>query len=442
MMKKRKNKHCKKVKEMKRSNYFSVFCAVLLMSVIGGCTKYPAYEITEQFFLDESFLNMYTSDQVQVMASPADGDFVWSIDNESVAKVSQTGLVEAVGPGIAEIIVAKGTARMSLPVVATVKPADDVIIIDGENEGQLQVFVQTLHERVSKVRVYWNNNSDSVDVDVNNRMGFSMQECSDTVGSTVFFAASFDKYGNKSPLVQILKSTLRHRTIISALLQENRVTIQWGDDTPLVQSSILSYVDTKGQNQTLEVAPNETTTVFKNYASGLTLNSVFVESHLQLDPVEVLFTNPPPPKNEWTVEVDNPNNTEGGGVDAMKDANYDNQNNFWHSQGDLPHWAVFDMKMQVAIKKITVHRRSVSGISGNGDTKTVECYVSNTSETNTDKSWRPGPSWTPLGEIVFPEGNVGHTQTLDVNAAGRYILLFIPDSHRSQFISICEVDIE
>jgi hypothetical protein len=441
MMKKRISKHCKKVKDMKKSNYFSIFCAVLFICLIGGCTKYPAYEKTEQLFLNTSFLNMYTGDLIQVLASPADGVFTWSVDNESVASVSQTGLVEAVGPGIAEIIVAKGTARMSLPVVVAVKPADYVTIIDGENEGQLQVFVQTLHEGVSKVRVYWNNNSDSVDVDVNHRIGFSMQEFSVSAGSTVFFAASFDKYGNKSPLVQILKSTLRHRTIISALLQANQITIQWEDYTPLVQSSILSYVDTKGQNQILEVAPNETTTVIKNYASGLTLNSVFVESHLQLDPVEVSFTNPPPPKNEWIVDV-NDYDPEGGGPDAMKDANYDNQNNFWHSKGELPHWAVFDMKMPVVIKKITIHRRSVSGLGGNGDTKTVRCYVGNTSETNTDKSWKPGPSWTPLGEIVFPQGNEGHTQTLDVNAAGRYILLFIPDSHRPPFIAICEVDIE
>ncbi|MDR1222205.1 MAG: Ig-like domain-containing protein [Tannerella sp.] len=100
---------------MKKGNYFSILCAVLFMSLVN-CTRYPAYEITDQPFVNNSSLDMYIGDEVQLTASPVDSDFRWLSDNESVARVSQTGLVTAVSEGFASIAVTAGGVEVKVDV--------------------------------------------------------------------------------------------------------------------------------------------------------------------------------------------------------------------------------------------------------------------------------------------------------------------------------------
>jgi hypothetical protein len=102
--------------EMKKSNYFSILCAVLLTSLMSGCAEYPAYETPEQLFVNKSSLNMYVGDETLITVSPADGKYTWSSDNESVVKVSQTGLVTATGEGIAVLSVKSENSETKIDV--------------------------------------------------------------------------------------------------------------------------------------------------------------------------------------------------------------------------------------------------------------------------------------------------------------------------------------
>jgi hypothetical protein len=102
--------------EMKTGNYLRILFAVLLISVIGGCTEYPAYELTNQMHVNKSSLNMYVGNEVQITASPVGENFVWSSDNESVASVSQTGLVKAISEGLASITVKYGEVEVKIDV--------------------------------------------------------------------------------------------------------------------------------------------------------------------------------------------------------------------------------------------------------------------------------------------------------------------------------------
>jgi hypothetical protein len=93
---------------MKTCNYLNIFYAAALAVMLNGCTRYPAYEITDVFFLNRTTLNMYLGDTARIIASPDKASYVWSSENEEIATVDRTGLVKAENYGFTSIIVKSG----------------------------------------------------------------------------------------------------------------------------------------------------------------------------------------------------------------------------------------------------------------------------------------------------------------------------------------------
>jgi hypothetical protein len=116
--------------EMKTVNYFSILSAILLMNLMSGCgIEYPQYEVTEQFFVNTALLNMNVGDEKQIVVSPSDSKYTWRSDNESVATVSQTGLVKAVGAGFATIYVKSGDIESKIDIFSRIYiPLDSIHI--------------------------------------------------------------------------------------------------------------------------------------------------------------------------------------------------------------------------------------------------------------------------------------------------------------------------
>jgi hypothetical protein len=137
-------------------------------------------------------------------------------------------------------------------------------------------------------------------------------------------------------------------------------------------------------------------------------------------------------RSNWTVEVSDVKETDGGGKDTMFD---DSFTTYWHSNypiadfpdADLPHWAIFDMGYQVEISQIITIRRN------NGDTKTLEYSVSNDPN---------GDEWSIIatGEYAAQSDGI-HDLTLDATqiVKARYLQLFLPDSFREIFTGVAEV---
>jgi hypothetical protein len=269
-----------------KTKYLNILIVALASAMLGGCGDYPPLESYDEIFVSKTLLNMYTGDRELLSVSPADVAFSWSIDNESVAHVNQRGLVEAVGPGIAEITVSNGRSNVVVSLIVTVPTADNVIFRGmGENDDTVQIIVQTLSERVAAVRCYWNDDHDSIDIAVNNQTGIFMDTIVYT--GTLFNVVSIDKFGNKSLISTALKSQIRDRTISYALMHNGKLTIQWNGSNASVDYSRLSYINSNGDNEVRNVLPSESTTVIDNYMYNLTLNTVFIVDFIKFDPIAV-----------------------------------------------------------------------------------------------------------------------------------------------------------
>jgi hypothetical protein len=152
--------------EMKTSNFFSIFCAVLL-GLAYGCTQYPVYEITNPPFVNKTSLNMYVGDEEQLTASPVGENFVWSSDNEEVASVSQTGLVKAISEGFSSIVVKSANDEVKIDVrIRIFVPLTDISLPNTSMKLYIgdvaQIWAYSVPDNASDVTFAWRSENPEV----------------------------------------------------------------------------------------------------------------------------------------------------------------------------------------------------------------------------------------------------------------------------------------
>jgi hypothetical protein len=329
--------------------------------------------------------------------------------------------------------------------------ADSVAAHTGYKKVEIEIYIN--NRRVDKVRVYWNNYHDSVDVQVGNHQGIFRTTIEDMEESTYLFQiVSIDSYGNKSLPVELsgevigdsFVTNLRNRSVASVVYTaDDEVTVTWGNIPNYAVSCYLIYTATNNRTVTVITPVTENVTVISGWKSGLSYYTQFVPSEGALDTLDIapasLAVLKKYNKTGWTVEVSDETASDGGGKDKMVDGNYD-YSEYWQSQHtpstvDLPHWAVIDMKEPIEIARIVTQRRNINSSIG-GDTKTLQYFVGNSPDPNAG-------TWVKLVEGSYESAAANHVLTLDVPTplTGRYLKVVMPDTFRGQYTSICEIDV-
>jgi hypothetical protein len=261
-----------------RTRFFILCIGVLIIGCfLSGCDGEVEKEAPEKYvYVNKNSLNVFFGDEVQLKANPAGEVFEWSSADPAIATVTSGGLVKAVGVGSTEIIVTRtGASLTRIPVTVTI-PTVDKVVVAGEN-GRFQIAVQTLSERITTVRIIWNNNRDSTDIPVDNRIGIFTREInySGENGYT-FYAVCFDKFGNRSVLSETRATLLRNRDVTAAkAMDDGSLNIQWGNNIQYVDHCRLSYTGQNGLAVSTKVLPSETNTVINGYTGDLSYTTLF-----------------------------------------------------------------------------------------------------------------------------------------------------------------------
>jgi hypothetical protein len=280
---------------MKRNFLIKCVSVFAITCMFLGCDEINEYSFDKVVYLDYTSLALYHGDEQQIVASPGDerNAVQWTSENETIATVSSTGMVKAVGVGETRIFASLGTGRAELPVTVTIPTVDKVIVV-GEN-GRLQVILQTFTERIKSARIIWGDGNDSIDVDINNSVGIFTRivEYSRDDGNIIFHVVSFDKSGNRSVPLEINAVLIRNRDVTSAgALDDGALTVQWGGNTQYVEYCQLSYVNHNGVTVIQKVLPSTTTTVITDYSADLSYTTLFLISPAT-DTLRVGTVSPP-----------------------------------------------------------------------------------------------------------------------------------------------------
>jgi hypothetical protein len=427
---------------------FFITCIAIAVTgcFLSGCDEEVKKDAVEKYiYVNKTSLDMFYGDKVQLKANPAGETFEWTSADPAVATVTSDGTVEAVGVGLTEITVGQGTSQTQVPVTVTV-PTVDKTVVAGENgeDGRFQIAVQTLSERIATARIIWNNNRDSVDIAVNNRIGVFTQTV-DYSGENgyIFYVVGFDKFGNRSVSSETTATLLRNRDISSAQADDGMLTVQWGSNVTFVDHCKLSYINQAGQTASRKVFPSETTTVIDDYSSGLSYTTLFTLISPTTDTFRVetliptVIKTPKKLSNDgWTAASRNGNHSWGAN-DGRPEAIFDgNVVTGWHSTvgSPLPQCLVIDMKHTFSVHHVIMYLPTNTGWRYMNN---VEIYLSDTPITPDV----PQPSWgAPAAKVTYTGGD-SFTVELPSIPSGQYIALVFLDSKSNTYINLMDFEV-
>ena len=109
----------------------------LFLGWVTGCYNYEGIDVEKSIYVNRQSLSMFIGEQVRLTASPTEGTYSWSSEDERVATVTPEGLVEAASEGSTHIIVSSGNLFTRVPLTVVVRiPLEDVVI----SESLLEMF--------------------------------------------------------------------------------------------------------------------------------------------------------------------------------------------------------------------------------------------------------------------------------------------------------------
>ncbi|MEA4917208.1 DUF4998 domain-containing protein [Proteiniphilum sp.] len=289
----------------------------------------------------------------------------------------------------------------------------------GNRRILIELYIRT--PRIEAVRIYWNNNTDSVDVPINGRMDIFKKTIDGLAEkSYIFNLVSFDKHGNRSLPYEVTgtvygenyQSTLLNRGVY--LIQSDTYGnkfITWGnvDVTFGAKYTEIQYTNQTGKNVTLKVPVEDSRTVIPDYKGGTKFKyrTVYVPDQMGVDTFytdykESVSTHFSLIKQGW--KIVNFSSQHAGGDNAVTNIIDGTNATRWHCDATpagppYPHHVTFDLGGIVTVSQFGVWATTFEQATGNVDLRgpdKIQFLVS-----------RDGNEWTDLGSFDFDRSKLG-----------------------------------
>ena len=333
----------------------------------------------------------------------------------------------------------------------------------GAGKERVQFLIWFTTNRVKTVRIYWNNYSDSTDVEIGNQTGVFQKIVENLPEQSYLFnMVSLDQYGNKSLPYEMsgrtlgakYESSMLNRSLVSINADKlgNKV-LEWGnvDESSDAKYTEVKYTNVNNESVTIVVPLTESKTIIPD----LKLNTlpqyrtVYIPDLLELDVFgtpfkdgelkyagEFMLLKP-------EISIMGYSSQHDSGSNAAKNVLDNNYANRWHtrSPGNFPHWMAFNMGAEVTISRFSLFASIFDPEVGNYDTR-LPASVTLWGRTDEPPSDDLGSDegWTKLGEYPC-ENRIGE-QTFVINSPipVRYFKMFSPSGVHATLMVLGEVD--
>ncbi|MDR0698321.1 MAG: Ig-like domain-containing protein [Tannerella sp.] len=370
----------------------------------------------------------------QITATPVPADatgvwFEWSSEDPSIATVYQDGsvLIKKYKATPVTITVKSGTIEAKVEVSSQREPMTGIVVVDSIRlpvVGSVQQIIATpVPANTTDLFIWTSSNPDVATVDETGKVTSVSEGTAyvtvkgGDIEETVVVSVGLENL--------ILDDNIPRMIFVGESLQMTVTTVPVADLPPgwATWTSSNTAVATVDADGNVTAVSRGTADISVSYGQIVKTVTISVWLAQKID------------KTGWSViDWSDQDAGDGGGVTMLIN---NSLNDYWHSQGGtgFPHWAVIDMGVPTEIVKIDTHRRHVNDDIG-GDTKTVIYYVSDI----------PSPDfelWTKIAEGTYLTAReTNHLMTLktSVIVSARYLLIYLPDSHRSTYTSVCEID--
>ena len=300
-------------------------------------------------------------------------------------------------------------------------PAQNPISYPGDNRIKI-AWLRGTDPRVQTAKIFWNNYTDSVELSVasdTDTISYIIDPIAENTYS--FMIRTYDNEGNRSIPIELAgtvygdnyRNLLTNRLLKSTYYDGADLKLNWGTAESSEAGITVSWKDTNGDNQTMDVDPLETETVlpFFNIDMPLLYSTTYKPDSLAIDVFQattiekmidpVTFI----PKTTWMANL-LPGDIGINGSYPLSRFWDGNTTNFMHSDGvtSVPCSFTWDMGIKAKLSRMKFWPRNDNDDRWNkGMPKLFEIYGS--LDPNPDGSL--DDSWTLLGsfECVQPSGN-------------------------------------
>lgn len=337
--------------------------------------------------------------------------------------------------------------------IAYAAKVDSVGVLAGENRMQLDLYVKA--QRIEKVRVYWNNYEDSLDVEIGGKTGVFPVMLEDMPESGYLFQlVSFDKFGNKSLEYEATgssygdnyKNGLSNRSYTSEFtrydMEGDSMVIHWGGTVRGAIAMELQYTDTSDKIINMEVPADATTTTLHRLKGNVSYHLRFIPEENAID----TFTTAP---RSIPVYYERRLNKSGWKIVGFSSASASPDwpatnaidgdiNTPWHTEHNptapFPHYFIVDMRETVDISSFEVYRRMDDSA---GAQPTHQIFYA---ESLTDPADSKDAGWKDYG--VYSFDNVVDIPQFSRAAnvvKARYFMYYVGSNSRSAYAYIGEI---
>lgn len=275
------------------------------------------------------------------------------------------------------------------------------VVYAGKNRVKVS-WLRGSDPKIIKARVYWNNYTDSTEVDVPSGKDTISCIIEDLPENTYsFFIRTYDEKGNVSIPVEVrgtsygekYQAGILNRAIKNAIITESTVRIEWGTiDTLSAYTTEVRYTNAAGEIQSLQAMSNENASVISDIKSGTTFlyRTLYVPNHLAIDTFYTDFLENKEyllEKSGWRVigfSTQHP-----GAANLASNVIDGNPATRWHthaSASSFPHFVTVDMGENRTLTAFKIFRTT-------GDDRACDTFQLFASTDNTN--------WVDLGVFSF-----------------------------------------
>ncbi|WP_106830196.1 DUF4998 domain-containing protein [Parabacteroides pacaensis] len=322
---------------------------------------------------------------------------------------------------------------------------DSVKFYPGRNRAKLSFYI--LDPSVVRTRIYWNNQSDSIELTVdplNHPEPYFVEITNLKEGSYSFDLYTFSENNNSSMKVNIVgrvygneyENSLLNTPMKGAYALEDNpddFEINWGSPDLSAIGSEVVYTDKEGKETTVFAPSSDKTTLIRNYRKGTNFlfRTLFLPEETAIDTFMTQF-NAGKVKG-IAVEYDKKNweaygeDYDRGNVRPPKNTIDNNINTVWHmdKNSGYPHSMRIDMKEELRISGFTFMQR----LPLDGAINQIEMRASH-----------DGEEWVTIGEFFLQ--NVTTWQFVDLNedVTCRYFELIVKSDYKGgRFTALAEI---
>lgn len=300
-------------------------------------------------------------------------------------------------------------------------PAQKPMVAPGDNRIRIS-WNRGTDPRVQKAKIFWNNYSESVELDVDanaDTISYIIDPIAENTYS--FMIRTYDDEGNASIPVEVMgtvygdsyRNRLTNRLLKSTYYDGRDVTLNWSTASATEIGINVSWTDKDGTTKTMEVNPSETESLIPNFNLDKPIQyfTTYKPDTLAIDNFQASMTQTMVdpvieiPKNAWTSYLLPGDMGINGGypLERFWDGN---TGNFMHSDGvtGVPISFTWDLGQKVVLDRLKFWPRPDNDDRWNkGMPRFFEIWGS--LEPNPDGSM--DNTWTLLGsfECVQPSGN-------------------------------------